>query len=308
MNASFPATAQPMWPLVRKGPRARMTFIRAKTVVIATFSMISGGGLFGCGDNQTHPDRPDRPAADAQPLGCVPNLDGRIDSAELAPTLGIAVSYLISPANKERTIDLVGRNESGRRLWDFSLDYADDQRWAITASTVVGKWYAASFPTGQFVAPFDVAGELEGIYRHDTQALFLIGLASVQPSPKEGKTLLVYADPIPLFKFPLAVGSRWVATSMVSNATVRGLPYAGKDTYEIEDDAVGRLVLHDLTFEQVHRVRTRVTVAPALGPTLKKWQVSFLFECFGEVLRASSRPEEPNPDFTTAAGLRRIGQ
>jgi hypothetical protein len=32
----------------------------------------------------------------------------------------------------------------------------------------------------------------------------------------------------------------------------------------------------------------------------------FLFECFGEVARAESRPDEASPDFTTAAYLRRF--
>ena len=32
----------------------------------------------------------------------------------------------------------------------------------------------------------------------------------------------------------------------------------------------------------------------------------FMFECFGEVARAESQTDEPNPDFTTAAYLRRF--
>ncbi|MGZ3477278.1 MAG: hypothetical protein ACXWUG_27430, partial [Polyangiales bacterium] len=69
------------------------------------------------------------------------------------------------------------------------------------------------------------------------------------------------------------------------------------------------LVLHDFTFDQVHRVRTKVTVAPSAGgmPTSKR-QVGFVAECFGEVVRATSKNDEPNPDFTTAVELRRLGQ
>ena len=36
------------------------------------------------------------------------------------------------------------------------------------------------------------------------------------------------------------------------------------------------------------------------------YQISFLFECFGEVARATSQPNETNQDFTTAAEVRRF--
>jgi hypothetical protein len=36
-------------------------------------------------------------------------------------------------------------------------------------------------------------------------------------------------------------------------------------------------------------------------------QVSFLFECFGEIGRATAQPKETNDDFTTAAEIRRLG-
>jgi hypothetical protein len=32
-----------------------------------------------------------------------------------------------------------------------------------------------------------------------------------------------------------------------------------------------------------------------------------MFECFGEIARATSQPNETNDDFTTAAELRRFG-
>ena len=34
--------------------------------------------------------------------------------------------------------------------------------------------------------------------------------------------------------------------------------------------------------------------------------MSFLFECFGEVARATSHPGEQRPDFSNAASLRRL--
>jgi hypothetical protein len=35
-------------------------------------------------------------------------------------------------------------------------------------------------------------------------------------------------------------------------------------------------------------------------------QDSYLFECFGEVARATSQPNETSDDFTTAAEVRRF--
>jgi hypothetical protein len=39
---------------------------------------------------------------------------------------------------------------------------------------------------------------------------------------------------------------------------------------------------------------------------VSKRTTAFLFECFGEVVHAESKQDEPNVDFTTAASLRRF--
>jgi len=264
--------------------------------------------LVACGDNLTHPqEHPAYDAGDAKPLSCVPNLDGKIEATELSPALDTPVDYLINPAGKDRTVNLEGTIISGQRVWNLAIDYADDAKLTITATSVIGKWYAASFPTGQFVTPFDAAATTEAIYRKDDQAVWLLGLASTKPDAATGKTLLVYDTGIPVARFPLALGAKWVATGTITGGTLRGLPYAGKDIYEVEDDATGRLVLHDLTFEQVHRVKTKVTVSPAVGEAIVTRQVSFFAECFGEVAHATSHVAEPNDLFTNAAELRRLG-
>jgi len=260
------------------------------------------------GDNKTHPDHAAYDAGVTPPLACVPNLDGQIDSSEVKAVLGVAVKYLVSPAGKTRTVDVVGSvDSSGHRVWNMGVDLADDQKLTIAASALGGQWFASSFPTGQFVAPMDAAQTLDGVYVQDDTALYLLGIASHQPSPPEGKTLVVYTTPIAFLRFPLKPGTTWVSKSTVMNATVRGLPYVGNDTYEITDDATGELVLPDLSFTQAHRVRTKLTQAPPAGATLVTEQVSFFFECFGEVARAKSADNEMNADFTTAAEVRRFG-
>jgi hypothetical protein len=265
--------------------------------------------VLSCGENLT-------PAADRQlydgggeePLECVPNLDGRIDADELQAAIGVPANYLVSPKGEERTVDLVGTVDgAGKRVWDWSANAPTDQLAVLTASALAGKWYAASFPGGQFVAALDAAGALEAVYVHDEQALWLLGYASAAEAPAEGRTLVVYQQPVALYRFPLQVGAQWVSVGTVQNATVYGLPYAGRDTYEMSVDAAGTLHLPDVTFSQALRTRAHITSEPAVGASVSRRQVSFLFECFGEVARAASRDNESAVDFTAAVEVRRLG-
>ena len=265
--------------------------------------------LAGCGDNQTHPSvGAAYDAGIAAPLQCVPNLDGTITAAELQAVDGIPVKYLVSPAGSTRGVNLDGVvNATGQRVWDWGTSYASDATIQIQAAPLAGKWYAASFPGGTFVTPFDAGGTLEAVYHEDAQAIWLHGLASAQPDPPRGKTLYAYAQPLPITKFPLTVGASWTVTGTVQNGTLDGLPYASQDTYAISDDATGELILPDLTFTQAHRIRSKVTIDPAAGQTVVSYQTSFYFECFGEIARATSQTNETNADFTTAAEVRRLG-
>jgi hypothetical protein len=219
----------------------------------------------------------------------------------------VPVSYLVSPAKAEREVDLVGETAGDGVRWDWSDELPGDKVVALQAMPLEGRWYASSFPKGQFVTALDAGGAVESVYRRDSEALWLLGVASKQQDPPESRSLLVYEQPIALFRFPLAVGDEWVSAGNVKNGTLYGLPYAGKDTYQVEVDAAGELLLPDLTFEQVLRVRTHVTVSPAVGAGTSRRQVSYLAECFGEVARATSKPDEPDDDFTTATEVRRLG-
>jgi hypothetical protein len=264
--------------------------------------------LFACSDNLSHPVGP-TPYEPEPPitLTCVPNLDGQLSAAELSPTIGVPANFLINPASTTRPFDAVGTvDASGRRVWDLSTPETDPTL-AVAARSIVGAWYAERFPTDAFVVPLDAGKTLEGIYRHDETALTLLGLASTEPSPAEGQTLWVYRAPVVLYRFPLTLGSRWTSVGEVQDGLVRGLPYAGRDTYTFEVRDSGALVLPDMTFSQTLRVTSTLVSQPAVGQSQTRQQVSWLFECFGEVARATSLPNEPNPDFTTASELRRLG-
>ena len=266
-------------------------------------------GLVGCQDNTTRPGH--EPVKETEPpnLTCVPNLDGQIDANELQAAIGVPASFLVSPSDETRTVNLTGTEATdGSPIWDFSQDFASDQQATIEASALDGKWYEASFPEGEFAAPVDAAGALEGVYKHTDEALYLLGVASKEEKPKKGQTLLVYDQPIALYEFPIVAGKKWIASGEVTNGLTYGLPYAGKDTYEVTIGETGRLELFDYVFEQVHRVKLHIVQEPAVGASIATRQTQFLFECFGEVARATSKPGEEKDDFKTAAEVRRLGQ
>ncbi len=241
-------------------------------------------------------------------IACLPNLDGQIEAFEVPVTLHTPVDFYVSPDGT--AIDLVGQvDEDGKRVWDFSEQSPSDARVQASVAPLAEKWYASSFPGGEFVLPtdFGAGSNVDGIYSVDDDGLWLYGVASSEPEPAAGTTLLPYDEPVALYRFPLAPGDAWTEVGTLTNGELAGLPYNGTDTYEVEVDGTGRLELPYISFEQTHRIRIRVVVAPAVGGvTTSRRQVSFLFECFGEVAQATSRVDEPDRDFTTAAELRRL--
>jgi hypothetical protein len=296
----------PSAPPISASARApRRVAPRSIASLLAALSAALGAA---CGDNLTVP--PDRdPASDPDPpvLGCVPNLDASIERAELAPTLDVVARYVVSPSGTERTVDLEGAQGEEGLVWDFATDYADDERLELAATALAGKWYEDAFESGAFVTAFDRSGRLESVAVAREDGLYLLGIASSEAAPAEGTTLLVYDPPIALLRYPVEVGQKFVSSGSITDGTVRGLPYAGRDTYEVEVDAMGSIDLPQLTFAEVHRVRTKVTVEPSVGAPVVRQQISFFAECFGEVARVTSRDGESNPNFTEAAELRRFG-
>src|SRR5262249_50076776 len=152
-------------------------------------ALLSMAALAGCGDNLSHP--PVDAGADAGVFACIPNLDGKIEASELKAALNLPVTYVVSPPGAQRTVDLVGQTDgAGQPTWNFSQDFAADQKVVIAATSLDEKWYQASFPDGQWVAPVDAAGADEAVYSADDQAIYLLGIASKDEKPKEGQTLV----------------------------------------------------------------------------------------------------------------------
>jgi hypothetical protein len=248
--------------------------------------------LPACGTNQTPQPAPVPPLP-----SCVPNRDGQITAAELPIALGATLTYY---AGTNRTVDLAGQGG----VYDLSQERPDDQVVEVGPVALGPQWYASSYPAGQFVV--DAGGELDGIYHQDEQGLWLDGTASQQRGANQ--TSIIYPTPLSVLRFPLAGGATWSASSALpAGTTIAGLPFLGTDALDVDITAGARLDVPYVQFSPVLRVRTKATRTPSTGtPVVTKRTTLFLFECFGEVARAESAPNEPAADFTTAAYLRRF--
>lgn len=242
--------------------------------------------LAACGTNETP-----QPVAPPQLPSCVPNRDGAITPDELPLALGAKVDYY---ASTNTAVTLTGD------VVDLSQERSSDQVISLGPTALGSQWYAASFPSGQFVV--DAGSGLDGIYHQDDRALWLDGTASQMQGAN--KTLIVYPTPLPVLRFPVTDGESYTSTVAIT-ATVDGLPFNGSDTLDVDVTAVDRLDVPYVQFSPVLRVREKA-VRTAGQVSVTKRTTIFLFECFGEVARAESKQDETNPDFTTAEYLRRF--
>lgn len=248
--------------------------------------------LAACGANLT-------PQPEPVPVlpSCVPDRDGTITPDELPVVFDVTASYY---TGTNRPVALAGTT-----MWDLSEERADDIVISLGPIALGAQWYAASFPGGQFAV--DAGSGLDGIYHQDAQALWLDGTASQEPAPAAGKTLVRYAEPVAVLRFPIADGGAYGTTATIPDGIVNGLPFIGTDQIDVDVTGSGRLDLPYVRFSPTLRVRTHVVRKPSTGtPTVGRRTTIFLFECFGEVARAESKQDETNPDFTTAAYLRRF--
>jgi hypothetical protein len=248
-----------------------------------------------------------QPDAGAALPTCVPDRDGQITADELPIVLGATVAYYASPPGVTRTVDLSGTGSGESRDWDLSTENPDDLVIALGPIALRDQWYAPNFPSSQF--ELDAGSGLDGIYHQTDEALFLDGTASHDEAPTAGKTLIVYAAPVALLRFPIVDGDSYTTLATIPGATIDGLPFIGTDQVDVDVSGSGRLDVPYVEFSPALRVQTLIT-RKATGttgtPTITKRSTDFMFECFGQVAHAESLADEPNADFTTAAYLRRF--
>jgi hypothetical protein len=233
---------------------------------------------------------------------CRGNNDGVVSRDEVFFVAGVQVRYRVNPAGTTVSVDLRGETRGdGTHVWDFS-DPAGEVT-SLTLEAVEGRWFAAEFSTAQYAARLDPRSPLLGVYRTTAQGVDLLGV--VGESEADG-TRLRYETPIPILRFPLALGSAWSAQSLVIDGRIQHLPYASRDTYQIAVDATGELRLGILSFPRTVRVRVELGQQFPAGPGNHRIQYLWLTECYGEVARVTSRDGEIDPDFRQATEFRRL--
>ncbi len=272
----------------------------------------------GCGESETpQAERDDYQPGTVEELECMPDLDGRIEADQLQPAFDVPINYRVSPAGHERPVDLAGyEDQHGVRVWDLSSEEYElaDETLRVVAEPVDQRWYADEFAGADFVTVLDAALQIDAVYSHDGDTLYLHGYASAEEAPDIGQTLVVYDEPVVAYDFPLQEGDSWSQTAQVQDGLFRDLPYTAEEHYEFEIDATGELWLPDVSFQKALRVRTSLTIDSAVGNPVYREQVQFLFECFGEVARLvgpdvelEEGDEDEAYEFDRSVEMRRLG-
>ncbi len=218
---------------------------------------------------------------------CQPNLDGVITRAELPFVVG-ATAYV--RVGFDVAVNTRGdEGQDGARVWDLSRPSSDAQpRGALTVSALGDQWFAPQFPDATLVGPLAVDNALVGALSITDAGVFLHGAASSQPQPAQGRTLLVYQQPVMLYPFPLQVGAHAQTQTQALGGVVSGIPFAVDDTTTIDVTAHGQLVLPDMLFDDLLRVTVRLQRVPIAGIAVQQVTHIFVNECLGEVARMVS--------------------
>jgi hypothetical protein len=172
----------------------------------------------------------------------------------------------------------------------------------LTPEPIAGKWFGSSFPGASYATTTDLATNTLGIFRVADDGLYLLGYASEQPN----QTLLVYDAPVLSLRFPVTFGQAWVSTAHIVNGTLNGMPYAGLDTYRISIDARGTALLPFLSFGNTLRVHVDLAQTLPGGISVTRIQYLFFHECYGELGRMVSLPNETTESFANASEFRRL--
>lgn len=250
----------------------------------------------GCAENVTPWAAPgDDPLA-----LCMPNLDGRIDVAELSGQVGLRGRYERSLGPIAVDVDgTIGAD--GRRVWDWREATGEPLEIVVEGTG----WWRDEVPEATMAVPAGGEGTELLLLSSDERGLWLHGYASAAENPPKQHILLRYATPVPSLRFPLQVGDTWSA-DVAKTGVYLGQPFNGSDRWQVSVDAAGEMRLPDLSAGPALRVRTTVEARSALGASSVVHQTVFYFECLGELGRAvsSALPAGTAPDWSAAAERR----
>ena len=256
-------------------------------------------------------DPPDVEQAPALPVElCIGNNDGAITAAEMPTVMGAVVTYSVNQQTASPEVNVAGTTIDGGHLWDFR-EAPGSQPVAMTVLDPADFWFSEHFPGADYATPASLWDEdVLGIFSDGDNAALMLGLASVQGPEDPGHTLLVYDEPVAVYRFPLNVGATWQQTATFSNALLQGVKNAGKEDYKFVVDGRGTVLLPQFTLENTLRVRlesTQTFVVSQGSPDIRRVHYFYVHECLGEVARIVSMPGTSVLDFTVASEFRRLG-
>ncbi len=235
-----------------------------------------------------------QPGVDAAPAACTPNGDGVVTRAEVPFVVGAEAHWR---AATKVAFDTAGVAQAGGgRSWDASGNLPGDKAILLRTDPVAGTWFADKFKGATYASRLSQDADLLGVFEVTQDALLLRGVVS--PKDGLGRTLLTYAPPVAMLKFPLQLGAKWQTVAVVSNEF--GLPLY-TETYDMEVDAHGTFATPVGAYPVL---RVRVKLVQALVMT--KRSMLFVSECIGTIAAIDLEATDSTSEPKTAASLRRI--
>lgn len=238
------------------------------------------------------------PPTDATSGTCVPVQDDVITRAEVPLRSGLYATFRIA---SDAPVDLVGERDGESRTWNLEGPLPGDTDVRVDLLPVTGAWFATDFPGATYAARLSTGNDYLGVFELTDDALLLRGVVS--PEAGTFATNLSYDPPVVAYRFPLALGDSWTTSATVTGQTLGVLTYASEQ-HTSEVDAAGWLETPFGRFA-VLRVRTTLVRVVAFVPTTIR-QIAFVSPCFGTVALAVSASGESDPEFGTAAEIRRL--
>ncbi len=283
--------------LVPTVPRRNVFLGALRPLLLAL--LVSGCGTSVPADDPGEPPLPE----------CTADLDGVMTLDEMPVVTGLEVRYARNTPGEPVEVDVDGELATdGGRLWDFS-DGPADVGATLVLQDPAELSGAGLFPDATYAAPMLVESpDLLGWFRlddGDEPTLSMLGMATRDEVDPASRTVVVYDEPLVLYRYPFGVGDAWEQTVTYRDALAYGIPNQGSEHYRFDVDAHGTVRLPGgVEVSDVLRVRVQVvqTLALAAGQHTQTFhQLIWVRPCFGELARVVGT----DPEFSTADELRR---
>jgi hypothetical protein len=235
---------------------------------------------------------------DAASSACQSVVDGIITQDELPMAPGRMANFRVA---SDATFDTAGSEADGLRTWDLDRGLANDVDTLVVLESSTNAWYADAFPGASYVSELSVDADLLGVFRLDSEGLYLLGVVS--PASGLTRTELSYNPAVLLMPLPLSEGMTWNTNADVSGLA-SGVLSVYTEQYAGSANASGTLVS---PYGEFNALRTRMDLTRTIGLLVTTTrQYNFVAECAGIVASIVSQENEQALEFDSAAEIRRL--